>query len=41
MGELRYSSKILVVKPEGKGPFEKPKRRQENNIRMELAEILV
>ena len=31
--------KILTGKPTGKGPLERPRRRWENNIRMELEEI--
>jgi len=31
--------KILVGKPEGKGPCRRPRRRWEDNIRMDLREI--
>jgi hypothetical protein len=33
MREMRYASKILVGKPEGKRSFERPKYKQEDNIR--------
>jgi hypothetical protein len=36
MGETRYAYSILVGKPEGKRPLERPRRRWENNIRMGL-----
>jgi hypothetical protein len=32
--------KILVGKPEGNGPFGKPRSRWEDNIRMNLSEIM-
>jgi hypothetical protein len=32
-------NKILVGKPEGKRPLERPQRRWEDNIRMDLREI--
>jgi hypothetical protein len=32
--------KILVVKPEGKRPLERPRHRWEDNIRMDLREIV-
>jgi hypothetical protein len=31
--------KVLVGKPEGKKPLERPKRRWENSIRIDLREI--
>jgi hypothetical protein len=31
--------KILVGEPKGKGPFGRPRRRREVNIRMELREV--
>jgi hypothetical protein len=34
MGELRNEYKILVRKSEGTGPLGIPRRRWENNIRM-------
>jgi hypothetical protein len=39
MAEMRNAHKILVGKPEGKKPFERPKRRWEDNIKMDLREI--
>jgi hypothetical protein len=39
MEEMRNAYNILVRKPEGKTPLERPKRRWEDNIRMDLGEI--
>jgi hypothetical protein len=39
MGEERKVYKFLVGKPEGKRPLGKPRRRSENEIRMDLREI--
>jgi hypothetical protein len=39
MGEMRNAHKMLVGKPEGKRPLGKPRRRWEDNIRMDLSEI--
>jgi hypothetical protein len=39
MGEERKLYKILAGKPEGKRPFERPRRRSEDGIRMDLREI--
>ena len=39
MGEERYVYRVLVVKPEGKGPLGKPRRRWVDNIRMDLQEV--
>jgi len=36
-GEGVYS--VLVGKPEGKRPLERPRRRWENNIKMDLQEV--
>jgi hypothetical protein len=36
MGEMRNAYKIMVGRPEGKRPIEKPRRRWEGNIRMDL-----
>jgi hypothetical protein len=36
---MRNVYKILVVKPEGKRPFGRPRRRWEDNIRMDLRKI--
>ena len=39
MWERRGSYKILVGKPEGKRPLERPRRRWEDNIKMDLQEV--
>jgi hypothetical protein len=39
MGEMRNAHRILVRKPEGKEPVGKPKRRWEDNIKLDLGEI--
>jgi hypothetical protein len=39
MGEDRKVYKVLVGKPEGKSPLERPRRRWEDGIRMNLSEI--
>jgi hypothetical protein len=39
MGEKRNAYRIFVAKPEGKGPLGRPRRRWEDNIRMDLREI--
>jgi hypothetical protein len=39
MGEERKVYKVLVVKPEGKRPLGRPRRRWEDGIRMDLSEI--
>jgi hypothetical protein len=39
MGEKRNAYKILVGKAEGKRPLRKPRRRWEDNIKMDLREI--
>jgi len=36
MGELRYAYKILVGKPDGKRPLGRPRRRWEDDVRMEI-----
>jgi hypothetical protein len=38
-GEKRNVYRILVGKPEGKRPLGRPRRRWEDNIRMDLREI--
>jgi hypothetical protein len=38
IGEKMNACKILVVKPEGKSPLGRPRRRWEDNIRMDLRE---
>jgi hypothetical protein len=39
MGEERKVYKVLVGKPEGKRPLGRPRRRWEDEIRMDLREI--
>jgi hypothetical protein len=39
MGEGRGVYRVLVGKPEGKRPLGRPKRRWEDNIRMDLQEV--
>jgi hypothetical protein len=39
LGEMRSAYKILVGKPEGKRPLGRPKRRWEDNIKMNLRKI--
>jgi hypothetical protein len=39
MGEERKVYKVLVGKPEGKRPLGRPRRKWENEIRMDLREI--
>jgi hypothetical protein len=39
MGEERKVYKVLVGKPEGKRPLERPRRRWEDGIRMDLGAI--
>jgi hypothetical protein len=36
MGERRGAYRALVGKPEGKRPFGRPRRRREDNIKMDL-----
>jgi hypothetical protein len=38
MGEGRNLYRVLVGKPEGKRPLERPRRRWENGIKMDLTE---
>jgi hypothetical protein len=38
-GEKRNMYRLLVGKPEGKRPLERPRRRWINNIKMGLVEI--
>jgi hypothetical protein len=37
---VSYSAYILIGKPEGRRPFGRPRRRWEDNIRMDLHEIV-
>jgi hypothetical protein len=39
MGEKRNAYRILVGKPEGKGPLGRPRRRWVDNIKIDLREI--
>jgi hypothetical protein len=39
MGEKRNIYRILVGKPEGKGPLGRPRRRWEDNIKLNVREI--
>ena len=39
MGEGRGVHKVLVGKPEGKRPLARPRRRWEDNIKMDLQEV--
>ncbi|KAJ4447736.1 hypothetical protein ANN_09744 [Periplaneta americana] len=39
MGESRNAYRVLVGRPEGKRPLERPRRRWEDNIKMDLREV--
>jgi hypothetical protein len=39
MGEKRNAYRLLVGKPEGKGPLGRPRRRWVDNMRMDLGEV--
>ena len=39
MGEERRGYRVLLGKPEGKRPLERPRRRWVDNIRMDLQEV--
>jgi hypothetical protein len=39
MGERRGACRALVGKPEGSRPLERPRRRWEDNIKMDLREV--
>jgi hypothetical protein len=39
MGERRGEYRALVGKPEGRRPLERPRRRWEDNIRVDLREV--
>jgi hypothetical protein len=38
IGERRGAQRVLVAKPEGRRPLERPRRTWENNIKMALFE---
>jgi hypothetical protein len=40
MGEMKNAHKILGRKPEGKRPLGRPRRRWEDNIRMDRREVV-
>jgi hypothetical protein len=39
MGERRGVHRVLVGKPDGKRPLGRPRRRREDNIKMDLQEV--
>jgi hypothetical protein len=39
MGEERVVQRVLVGKPEGRRPLGRPRRRWEDNIKMDLQEV--
>jgi hypothetical protein len=39
MGEGKVVHRVVVGKPEGKGPLGRPGRRWEDNIKMDLQEV--
>ncbi|KAJ4445945.1 hypothetical protein ANN_12631 [Periplaneta americana] len=39
MGESRNSYRVIVGRPEGKSPLRRPRRRWEDNIKMDLREV--
>jgi len=39
MGERRGAYRVLVGKPEGKRPLGRPRRRLEDNIKMDIQEV--
>jgi hypothetical protein len=39
MGEKRDAYRIFVGRPEGRRPLERPSRRWEDNIKMDLQEV--
>ncbi|KAJ4427536.1 hypothetical protein ANN_25184 [Periplaneta americana] len=41
MGESRNACRVLVGRPEGKRPLGRPRRRWEDNIKMDLREVVV
>jgi hypothetical protein len=41
MGKGRDACSVLVGRPEGKRPLEKPRRRWEDNVKLDLREIVI
>jgi hypothetical protein len=39
MGEKRGSYRILMERPEGRRPLGRPRRRREDNIKMDFQEV--
>ena len=39
MGDRRGVYRVLVITPEGKRPFRRPRHRWEDNIKMDLLEV--
>ena len=39
MGERRGFNRLLLGKPEGKGPLGRPRSKREDNIKMRLQEV--
>jgi len=39
IGEMRGVYRVLVGKPEGKRPLGRPRRRWEDNIKMDIQEV--
>jgi hypothetical protein len=39
MGERKDAYRVLVGKPEGRRPLGRPRRRWEDNIKMDLVEV--
>ena len=39
MGEKRVVYRVLVGRPEGKRPLRRPRRRSEDNIKMDIQEV--
>jgi hypothetical protein len=40
MGDRRGVYRVLVGKPEGKGPLRRPRRKWDDNIKMDLQEVI-
>jgi hypothetical protein len=39
MGEIRCAYRVLVERPEGKKPLGRPRRRWQDNIKMDLQDV--